>query len=367
MHYHRMPIEIESPEEQGYLHIRINLAESSVAELSLAELGVDLNEIKLEYTSHKGHEGLRTLIAHESNNLSAHDVLLTGGAAMALFIIHSTLLSKGDHMIVVHPNYSSNIEVPKAIGCEVTQIHLDFEHQWQLDMLDLEQAIQPNTKLISLTSPHNPTGQLLKEEHFDRLKLLLEKHNLHVLVDETYRDACFTTPYPLVASMHPKCISVFSFSKGYGLPGIRMGGLIIRDQELYTRFLAAKEMIQICNPPIEAAIAFQFYKYKITHLAKINAHAQRNLALFQEWLKVESRVEAILPEGGVVCFVRIKVELSDYTTFYQILFNEYGTLVGPGHWFDLSDRYMRIGFAYIEGSVLTEGLENITKTLDKSI
>lgn len=63
MHYFRMPIEIESPEELGYHNIRYNLAESSVAEMSLGQLGLDLSRLRLEYTSHRGHPGLRALMA----------------------------------------------------------------------------------------------------------------------------------------------------------------------------------------------------------------------------------------------------------------------------------------------------------------
>ncbi|MEP7322638.1 MAG: pyridoxal phosphate-dependent aminotransferase [Saprospiraceae bacterium] len=367
MQYHRMPIEIESPEEMGYQHIKINLAESSVAELSLSSLGVDLNSIKLEYTSHRGHEGLRTLIANESNDLRSYDVLLTGGAAMALFIIHTSILTKEDHLIVVHPNYSSNLEVPKVIGCAITPIHLHIENEWKIDFLTLEKSIQPKTKLISLTSPHNPTGQMLSEEEIEKLKDIAEKYDVYILIDETYRDACFKTPYPLLAGIHPKFISVLSFSKGYGLPGIRIGAILTTNQIMYTRFLAAKEMIQICNPPLEEAIAFEFYKNKKKHLDNINTHAQQNLEILKNWLFNESRVEAILPQGGVVCFVRIKADRLDFNVFYNILLNEFGTLAGPGHWFDMSDRFMRIGFGYTGGEVLRQGLDNISTVLSKMV
>ncbi|MEO5581502.1 MAG: pyridoxal phosphate-dependent aminotransferase [Saprospiraceae bacterium] len=367
MLYHRMPIEIESPEEMGYQHIKINLAESSVAELALSSLGVNLNTIKLEYTSHRGHEGLRELIANENDQLRAGDVLLTGGAAMALFIIHTSILTKEDHLIVIHPNYSSNLEVPKLIGCELTPIRLNIKHQWRIDFTLLETSIQSNTKLISLTSPHNPTGQMLSDEEIEKLKVISEKYNIHILVDETYRDACFSTPYPLIAGIDSKFISVLSFSKGYGLPGIRMGAIVTLNEEMYTRFLAAKEMIQICNPPLEEAIAFEFYKNKKDHLHIINLHAQSNLEILKHWLTIENRVEAIMPQGGVVCFVRIKAEGLDFKNFYAVLLNEFGTLVGPGHWFDMSDRFMRIGFGYSSGEVLQQGLDNISQVLNKMV
>lgn len=365
MFYHRMPIEIESPEEIGYQHIRINLAESSVAEIPIADLGIDFNEIKLEYTSHRGHEGLRTLIANESNALRSGDVLLTGGAAMALFIIHTSLLSREDHLIVVHPNYSSNLEVPKAIGCEISRLPLNIDHQWTIDLDQLEASIKPNTKLISLTSPHNPTGQVLSDEQITRLTTIATNYKVKILVDETYRDACNETPYPVLAGMHPQFISVLSFSKGFGLPGIRIGAVITQDEVLYQTFLAAKEMIQICNPPLEEAIAFQFYQHKALHLDRINTHVQMNLAILKDWLAGEKRIQAIEPKGGVVCFARIIDESKDMDRFYTLLMDEHGTIVGPGHWFDMPDSYMRIGFGYTSGEVLINGLSNISSVLDQ--
>jgi len=153
MQYHRMPIEIESPEEISYHNIRNNLAESSVAEFNLGQLGLDLQQLKLEYTSHRGHPGLRNLIAQEGKGLDADEVLVTGGAAMALFIAYTCLLNANDPIVVLHPNYSSNLAVPRAIGCAITEVNLQFKDGWELDLAALEKRIGPKTKLLSLTYP----------------------------------------------------------------------------------------------------------------------------------------------------------------------------------------------------------------------
>ena len=77
MRYKRMAIEKESPEETGYGNILYNLAESSVTDLQLGELNLDLHHIKLEYIAHRGHAGLRQLIGTEAGALPADNVLLT--------------------------------------------------------------------------------------------------------------------------------------------------------------------------------------------------------------------------------------------------------------------------------------------------
>src|SRR5215472_6704365 len=116
MEYKRMPIEIESPEQMGYDRIRCNLSESSYTDTVLRDLlaADELRDLVLCYGPHQGHEGLRKLIVEDNPAFSTDDVLLTMGAAGALFIIATTLLEKGDGLVVVHPNYATNIETPRT-------------------------------------------------------------------------------------------------------------------------------------------------------------------------------------------------------------------------------------------------------------
>src|SRR3546814_6207126 len=82
----RMPIEVESPEEYGYGKIRYNLSESSIADQSLGTLGLTVPDLPLFYGEHRGGERLRELVLESTPGLGIDDVLITGGAAGALFI-----------------------------------------------------------------------------------------------------------------------------------------------------------------------------------------------------------------------------------------------------------------------------------------
>src|SRR5579871_5529011 len=146
MDYRRMPIEVESPEQLGYGTIRNNLSESSYTDTFFRDIQpqADLRELLLCYGSHAGHEGLREEIV-ASTNLTKDDVLLTIGAAGALFIIATTLLEKGDELIVVRPNYATNIETPRAIGAGIRFIDLRFEQKFALDIGKIKAAIGPAT------------------------------------------------------------------------------------------------------------------------------------------------------------------------------------------------------------------------------
>jgi len=363
-----MPIEIESPEQLGYDTIECNLAESSMDDAIVKDLKLNLNDLVLCYGDHLGKPELRELIASEHSALSANDVLITAGAASALFIVATSLLDKKDHLIVVRPNYATNIETPRAIECEIDFVDLTFENNFQPDVSLIKSLIKSNTKYISITNPHNPTGVCISEEKISALIQLAEKNNCYLLVDETYRDLTLNNKSPIAAALSPNVISVSSVSKTYGLPGIRIGWIITKNPELQELFLAAKEQIFICNSIVDEEIAYQFLKQKNVFLPVIQKKIKTNFELMTNWMEQNQYLEWIKPEGGVVCFPRVKQDIKmDMDLFYNTLYNKYKTLVGPGHWFEMDKRYMRIGYGWPETNMLQKGLNNISLTLKDTI
>jgi len=361
MKYRRMPIEIESPEQVGYGNIRCNLTESSVADMRLSELGLDLHSLVLGYTDHLGRPGLRELIAAEGPGLSAQDVVVTPGAAAALFIVASSLLDAGDRLVVMHPNYATNLETPRAIGCETVTLNLEFERGFRFDWDRLASLVRPGTKLISLTTPHNPTGVTLTEEDLRSVSDLAASAGCRLLVDETYREMNFSGPTPLAASLGRHCISVASMSKSYGLPGIRIGWIITRDESLRETFLAAKEQMFICNSVVDEEIAFEVLSRKEKILTPILSRNRRAFEVLRSWIAAQSELEWVEPSGGVVGFPRIRPDSSaDIDAFYRILNEKYRTFVGPGHWFGMDRRFMRIGYAWPGPAELAEGLRGVS-------
>lgn len=361
-----MPIEIESPEQMGYGIIECNLAESSVTDAVVKDLGLDMNDLVLCYGHHVGKPELRAIVAEEAN-VSPDDVLLTAGAAAALFIVNTSLLSKGEHIIVAHPNYSTNIETPRAIGCEIDFLSLSFENGFRMDIDKLRALVRPGTKLISLTTPHNPTGVMMRRDDLDAVIKLAEEKNIYVLVDETYRHLAFGEVLPVAASLSDKLITVSSVSKAYGLPGVRVGWLISRDRKLMETFLAAKEQMYICNSVADEEIAYQAFMKRENFFPRIKQRVENNFPVLKEWLGKQDVLEYVLPGGGVVCFPRIKESADiDIEKFYRILNEKYGTYVGPGHWFEMEKRYMRIGFGWPGEDEFKKGIANISKALKEA-
>ncbi len=365
MQYKRMPIEIESPESLGYDSIACNLAESSVRDVPFREIDINLDDLVIAYGDHIGKPALRKLIAGFYTGIDTADVLLTVGAAGALFIIQSSLLQGGDHIIVVRPNYATNIETPRAIGCAISFIDLFFEENFALDTEKIKKAIRPNTRLISITTPHNPTGTLVGRDDLDSLCRLAEQHDCFLLVDETYRDLCFQTPTPLAASLSKNAISVSSVSKAYGIPGIRSGWIITRNTFLQQLFLAAKEQIHICNSVVDEEICYQYLSKKQNYFPAIEQAVKSNFHLLKKWMENHASLEWVEPSGGVVCFPRFKNEVQlDMEKFYACLLERYKTYVGPGHWFEQSKRFFRLGFGWEKQDAFLQGLANIDKAID---
>ena len=368
MNYARMPIELESPEELGYDTIRYNLSESSVADRRLGDLNICLDDILLCYGDHRGALDLRRQIAANGAALSADDVLVTAGAAGALFIIATSMLTAGDHIVVVRPNYATNIETPRAIGAEISFIDLTFETGFRLDLAAVEAAIRPETKYLSITYPHNPTGVMLTEAELRAVIELVERRGIRLLFDETYREMTFGPVLPVAASLSDRVISVSSLSKTYGIPGIRIGWLIARDRALMEIFLAAREQIGISGSMVDEYIAYVALRQREGWLSFNNARIASAFAIVRDWIASEPLVEWVEPSGGCVCFPRIVPGAQiDIAAFHDRLYRDNGTYVGRGRWFGMDDRHFRIGYAWPTEDELRKGLAAISVTLRESL
>ncbi|HLX67520.1 MAG TPA: pyridoxal phosphate-dependent aminotransferase, partial [Puia sp.] len=264
---------------------------------------------------------------------------------------------KGDELLVVRPNYATNIETPRAIGAAIRFIDLRFEEKFALDIDKIKAALTPATRYISVTYPHNPTGVCIDKLELQQLADLAERTGIYLLVDETYRDMVFGEQLPLAATLSPRVISISSLSKTYGLPGLRVGWIVCRDRRLMTKFLAAKEQMHICGPVLDEEIAFRYWQRRDETLPPIRADIRRKFESVKDWMRQQNDFEWIEPAGGCVCFPRLRrPQEGDTDRFYRILLQEYGTYVGPGHWFEMPRHYMRVGFGWPSPGSLEEGL-----------
>ncbi len=237
MNFRRMAIEIESPEELDYSTIKNNLSESSVSDLKLSDLGVNLQELLLSYPAHRGLPELRERISAEGAGLKPEHVLVAVGAAGALFLIAASLLKPGDRIVVAKPSYSTNLETPRALEVAVVELPLIFEQNYRVELQEVEKRLTAGTKILSLTVPHNPTGTMMSLDELKNIIHLVESRGALLVFDETYREMAFGTALPPLVTLSDRVISVSSHSKAYGLPGIPVGWLLCRDPKLMELFL----------------------------------------------------------------------------------------------------------------------------------
>ena len=360
-------MEAEAPDLLGHDYFRHNLAESSVRDRSLGELGIEFEDLSLPYSNHFGIPELRESIANLSaEDLEAEKVLVTAGASGALFIIASSLLQPGDHLVVGFPNYATNYETPNAIGAQVEHHPQLFENGFGIDVDAIEEQVTADTRLLSLTCPHNPSGVMFSRRELERLIEIAESRDCWLLLDETYQHMAYGEMLPCGASLSKKVISVGSMSKTWGLPGIRIGWLITQSPSLMETFISAKEQIGITGSLLDETAALQTLRRKDELLPKIRQEIKAGFDVIRNWVAGQAGVEWVEPDGGVTCCLRIP-QASDrqMMQFYDILKSEYRTAIGPGYWFKLPLNQMRIGFGHTSPEKTLAGLNTLSSAIER--
>jgi aspartate/methionine/tyrosine aminotransferase len=143
----------------------------------------------LGYTESLGSPSLRREICRIYRDISPEQVLVHTGAEEAIFLFMHAMLTAADHVIVHWPCYQSLMEVARSIGCEVTLWKADEEKGWALDLDELQQHIQSNTRVIVINTPHNPTGYLMPGDTFQEVSRIAGAHGIILFSDEVYRES----------------------------------------------------------------------------------------------------------------------------------------------------------------------------------
>ena len=364
MWFNRMELEIWFDKYQ--YEIDYDIGESAVKTLSVKDVDIDLDKVLLRYGHHTGNPVLRETIAEQYPGLSGDQIVVTTGASEANFVAVSALVKPGDHVIIEHPNYPSLYEVPRSLGCKVSLFTLKFENRFKPDLEELKRKITPQTKLVSLTHPNNPTGSMISEKDLCEVIKLIESHDTFLLFDETYRHMAFgASLLPPAASLSPKVISIASMSKCYGLPGIRTGWLASQNRFILDSAVAIREQLSISNNALSEEIALSVLRRKEKFLSGARERIARNREVVAGWMNQQSDFEWIYPEAGVVCFPRMRTHVKvKPEELYRLLAEKYRTFVVPGRCFEMDERHFRIGFGADEGEIKT-GLSNLNKALNE--
>ncbi|MEU1285639.1 aminotransferase class I/II-fold pyridoxal phosphate-dependent enzyme [Kitasatospora sp. NPDC005856] len=293
---------------------RHHLTASDVQTMTLGELlaladdgdRAAFENLSLGYTETYGDPALREAIAGMYERADAADVICFAGAEEALYLAMNVLLGAGDHAVVVTPNYQAAETVPLAL-CEVAGVALDPDRDWALDLDAIRAAIRPNTRVVSVNFPNNPTGKVIGAAEFTELARLCDERGIHLFSDEVYRglerDAAGTLPQ--AADLSERALSLNVTSKALGLPGLRIGWIACRDRELLSRLERAKHYTTICNSAPSEVLARIALKARATILDRNRALIARNLSLFDAFFAEHRDLfEWRAPDGGCVAYPR---------------------------------------------------------------
>ncbi|MFW9907584.1 MAG: aminotransferase class I/II-fold pyridoxal phosphate-dependent enzyme [Candidatus Thorarchaeota archaeon] len=357
MVFKRMPLEDWFDSYQ--FEVDYDIGESGVKYLSVKDLNIDLNEVELRYGYHLGHPKLRSLIAAQYQSLSGENVAVTTGASEANFCIIAHLVGPDDHMIIEHPTYPSLYEVPRSLGRNHSLLRLKWEDRFKPDLKELQKMVKPNTRLVTLTHPNNPTGSQIDEETLLQAIEIAESNDFYLMVDETYRDLTFGQPPPLAATLSKNAISLTSMSKVYGLPGIRIGWAVA-DLPIVEGIRAVREQMTICNSSLGEAISLEVLKKREKLIKPIRKRMFENYAILKDWMNNQDWLEWIEPEGGVVAAPRFKTGGST-RRLCELLVQKYRTFVVPGYGLEM-DEHFRLGYGG-EKEELIHGLKMLQKAL----
>ena len=338
---------------------RFHMTASDAESMSLAELlslaAPDDREaferLWLGYTPTFGGEALRHAVASTYSVVSAENVLAFAGGGEAIYVALHALLGPDDHAIVVTPTYQSLETITLSLSA-VTGVSLHADDGWKLDLNEVRDRIKPNTKLIAINFPNNPTGKLPSPEEFAELVKICRAGGIWLLSDEVYRliERSPALRLPAAVDHYERGLSVSVVSKVYGLSGLRIGWVAAQDRDLLQRMERIKHYLSICNSGPGEALALIALGARERILDRNRTLINANLKCVAEFFtEFPDLFEWDTPDAGTVGYPRYK-GADGVETFARRLVEEANVLLLPASIFqsDLTplpeDRF-RIGYA----------------------
>ncbi|KAL3475149.1 hypothetical protein BJX99DRAFT_247682 [Aspergillus californicus] len=364
-----------------------NLAETCCASISVKDLQklsenpsfnpLDfVHDRKLTYGAIRGSERLRTTLANlysvrTPTPLPFDNVLVTPGAIHANFLVLYTLVGPGDHVVCHYPTYQQLYSVPESLGADVSLWKSKEKDGWNLDTKELRELIRPNTKLIIINNPQNPTGAIIPQETLEEIVEIARESSIYILCDEAYRPIFHSItpmnpefPSSALSLGYERAIATGSMSKAYSLAGIRVGWIASRDQSIIEACASARDYTSISVSQLDDAVASYALDPNTIHsLLRRNLDlAKRNLAILERFIKTHQwACEWVRPSAGTTAFVRFNKmgrPVND-VSFCETLLKRTGVMFVPGSLcFGEGEEfhgYVRIGYV-CETRVLEEGL-----------
>lgn len=355
----------------------LNLAESTSQDLRFGELldliGIDaVRDLRLGYGSAHGLLELREEIGRMCGVPSEH-VVTTQGTALAIYLIAVELCRPGDEVLLFTPCFPPTRDALMGAGVTVNALPLRFEEGYRVDLNRFENSLTPETKLVSLATPQNPSGVATSPETVGAMLEIMALRSPEALlfVDETYRNATYGDAIPprSEAGADPRIVTGASVSKAYGAPGLRVGWLTCADAGLRARLMTAKMNIVISGSPLDETLAAHLLIKREAVLAPRRRMLAKALATVASWRQLETeRLDWVRPDGGALCCMRLRDDAFDAAAIARFWAQQpdRDLQLASGEWFGEDARSFRLGFGYLPIEELPRALAAVSAAMDEA-
>lgn len=365
---HIEPFKVEIWMNEWETRCEFNLAETCVASVTIDELlkmsgrnSEDLSELlpmKMTYGAIEGSNRLRSAISTLYRAQDITNITVTHGTIAANMLVHKSLVSRGDRIVSIVPSYQQHYSIPASFEADIQMLRLRAEDSFLPDLDALRELVTPETKLIALTNPNNPTGALIEQPMLEEIAQIARKVGAYVLCDEVYRGTGQVGDgmTPSIVDVYEKGIATAGISKAYSLAGLRVGW-IVAPPEVTEQVLNHRDYDTISVGVINDHFAALALESKAKLLARSQKITRDNLAILDEWVAGQSRVSWVKPRAGTTAMLKISVPMSS-REFCVDLLQQTGVMLTPGDAFDM-EGYVRIGYAN-STEVLKAGLAHFS-------
>lgn len=337
---------------------RWDLAISNVLGLSIEELPGAGAALALGGRNDSGYEPLLDAIARHYGVRSTQ-VTTAQGASGANFLVFATLLTHGDDVLVERPGYDPLMGAARLLGANVVQFERPAEAGFALDPARVKAAMTPRTRLIVITSPHNPSSVVADPEALRQIGEYAAAGGAHVVVDEVYLDAAARST-PTAATLGDHFIVTSSLTKSYGLAGLRCGWLL-SSEAVAARLRRTRDVVDGTGSIVAERLSVVAFAHLDQLQRRARALLDTNRPIVRDFLRGRPELKCADPTGGTVIFPRLR-NVDDTSAFAARLLAERDTAIVPGHFFQAPGHF-RLGFSG-PTEQLRGGLEQVAAALD---
>lgn len=349
---------------------KYNIAETCVDSISMNELfeltGEDKTEFlnrlcarRLSYGDIEGLPEFRKGVCGLYKTLNIENIVPTHGASGANHHVFYSLISPGDRVVSIMPTYQQLYSIPESYGADVQILHLSKENNYLPDLEKLRRLVTPETKMICINNPNNPTGALMSEQLLREIVEIARSADAWILCDEVYRHLSQEDDWcPSIVDLYEKGISVSSMSKVFSLAGLRLGWIATHDMSVVKSCLSHRDYNLVSCGVFDEMLAAAALKHSDKLLERSRKIVRENLQILDDWVGSEPHVSYVKPQAGTTALVYYDLDISSYE-FCEEMYKKTGAFVTPGDCFEVPHS-MRIGYAYGKQDLI-DGLKAISE------